>query len=731
MGRVTFAVLSNAMKMMKRILSSAVLGMVVVGVMAQAAHEDPVLMTVDGQPVTRSEFEAIYKKNNKDAPVSKGALDEYLDLFINYKLKVRAAEAAGLDTAAKFANELAGYRQQLARPYLIDRSLNDQLMQEAYERKTEEVRASHILVSVAPDASPEDTAAAWKRVMALRTRIVGGEDFAKVAQGSGGSDDPSVKSNAGDLGYFSVLQMVYPFESAAYRTPVGQVSQPVRTKFGYHLIKVTDRRPAQGEMKAAHIMIRSSEEDESGKKAAAEAKIQEAYNRIKSGELSFADAALKYSDDAATSGKGGELPPFTTGKMIPEFEAKAFALKHDEDVSTPFKTPYGWHIVKRLGYTPPPSFEEAKAELKSKISHDSRAEITRKKFLSNLRAEYHYKDYPKNLVPVEKALDPTVFMKGTAVMDTLLRKNAKDGTVMRNGVAYDRSITGQIKDGKLVNMFNTKKDEAPLPSPDDTVIVRDVQKGWVYDKVKSAKLDKPVFSIDGKTFNQSDLLEFIQAKQRRETAQPMGAYVKDQFNAFVDDQLLAYEDAHLEEKYPDFRMLMKEYRDGILLFELTDQMVWSKAVKDTAGLDAYYEGHKYDFMYPVRYEADVYTCGNAAVAKQTRGLLKKGKKGDELLAVVNKADPRALTIESSLFTKEEKPVLKDVALPGLTADREQDGKVVFADLKKVVQPTPKPLDEARGLVTAAYQDQLEKDWIKDLRAKYPVRVNQEVLYSIK
>lgn len=716
--------------MMDRIITSAALALTVLACAAQAVDNDPTLMTVDGQPVSRSEFEAIYKKNNKDAPVNKEALDEYLDLFINYKLKVRAAEAAGLDTATKFKTELMGYRQQLARPYLIDRGLNDQLMQEAYARKQEEVRASHILVNVAPDASPEDTAAAWKRIMALRARIVKGEDFQKVAQSPGGSDDPSVKQNGGDLGYFSVLQMVYPFETAAYNTPVGQVSQPVRTKFGYHIIKVTDRRPAQGEIKAAHIMIRSVEADDADKKAAAEAKAQEAYARLKSGEMDFADAALRYSDDGATSGKGGELPPFTTGKMIPEFEAKAFALKHDGDISTPFKTSYGWHIVKRLGYTPPPPFEEAKGDLKAKISHDSRAEITRKKFLADLRAEYHYKDFPKNLAAVEKALDKTVFMKGTTSTDTLLRKNAGDKTVLHDGVKYDRGITGQIKDGKMINAF-AKMEEVPQPQPEDTVVVRDTQKGWVNDKAKNAKLDKPVFSIDGKSYTQMDLLDFIQQKQRREQPQPMAEYVRKQFAEFVDDRLLAYEDTRLEAKYPEFRMLMKEYRDGILLFELTDQMVWSKAVKDTAGLEQYYEAHKFDFMYPVRYEADIYTCANAAVAKQVRSALKKSKTTDDLLKRVNTGDPPVLTVQSGVFTKEEQPMLKDVTMPGLTPDKEINGKVVFADLKRVVQPSPKPLDEARGLVTAAYQDQLEKDWIKDLRAKFPVRVNEEVLYSIK
>lgn len=710
-------------------MTGAALCALTLGALAQTAADDPTLMTVDGRPVSRSEFEAIYKKNNKDALVTKEALDDYLDLFINYKLKVRAAEEAGLDTVSKFKSELEGYRRQLARPYLIDRNLNDNLMQEAYQRMGEEVRASHILVQVGPDASPEDTLAAWKRINALRARVVGGEDFGKVASGKGGSDDPSASKNDGDLGWFSALQMVYPFETVAYSTPVGQVSQPVRTRFGYHIIKVVDRRPARGEIKVAHIMIRSADQDSPEKKAAAEKKIQEAYARVKSGELSFSDAALKYSDDEATNAKGGELPMFGTGKMIDTFEDQAFALKNDGDISTPFRTPYGWHIVKRLEYKAPPTFEEAKSELKAKIARDSRAEITRRKFLADLRNEYHFKPFPKDVKALGKAIDSTIFQKGTVIMDTLLRQDVVEGVVMHNGLKYDREINGTIEKGKTVNVRSRRHDDI-RPLPTDTVVVRDIQQGWKNDHARNAKFTKPVFTIDGKSYSQMEFLDYLEAKQRREPKQPFEQYLEDRFNSFVDDQLLAYEDSRLEEKYPEFRMLMKEYRDGILLFELTDQKVWSKAVKDTVGLEAYYEAHKYDFMYPVRYDVDIYTCATPDASKQTRALLKKGKRGKELLDAINRTEPNTLTVESGVFAKEDKPFLKDLELPGLTADMPMDGKVVFADLKKVVQPEPKPLSEARGLVTAAYQDQLEKDWIKELRAKYPVKVEQDVLYSI-
>ncbi len=695
-----------------------------------AAPVDPVLMTVDGKPVTRSEFEAIYKKNNKDAAVTKEALDEYMELFINYKLKVRAAEELGMDTVAKFKTELDGYRKQLARPYLIDRNLNDELMKEAFDRSGIEVRASHILAQLPAEPTPADTAAAYKKIMALRDRVTKGEDWASVASGKGGSDDPSAAKNGGDLGWFSALQMVYPFETAAFNTPVGQISKPVRTRFGYHIIKVVDRRPARGQVKVAHIMVRTTDQDSPEKQKLAEAKINEVAGRLMTNEINFTDAALKYSDDESTNTKGGELPMFGTGKMIEEFEDMSFGLKADGDVSKPFKTRYGWHIVKRLEYKAPPTFEEAKADLKQKISRDSRAEITRQKFLADLKAQYKYKADDKALKAIYPLIDSTIYKKGISVTDTLLRKNATEGEVIHDGMKYHREINGTMQAGKVVNIRSRKHDELK-PSPEDTVVVRDTHEGWKYDRAKAKAMAKPVFSIEGKSWSQQQFMDYLESRQKREAGVPTSQYVQERFKQYVDDEILAYEDSQLENKYPEFRMLMKEYRDGILLFELTDQKVWSKAVKDSTGLQAYYDQNKTTWMHPVRYELDIYTCANADVAKQMRNLHKKGKRGMDIEKALNKHDkPAVVDIESGIFTEEEKPQIKGMTQPGLTPDQNVEGKVLITDLKRIVPPEPKALNDTRGLVTAAYQDQLEKDWIKELRAKYPVNVQKEVLYSI-
>ncbi len=718
---------------MSRLSIASVLfaSMLMLPVQAQQAGS-PTVLSVGGIPVTKAEFEAIYKKNNKEPQVTREALDEYMELFVNYKLKVREAQALGMDTISRFRTELEGYRKQLVKPYLIDRSLNDALVREAWERAQKEVRASHILVALQEGATPEDTLAAWKRINALRDRVLKGEDFAAVARGKGGSDDPSAASNGGDLGWFSVLQMVYPFENAAYNTPVGQVSQPVRTRFGYHIVRVDGMRPARGRMKAAHIMLRSTEADPEEKRRRVEDQVREIHRRIATGELTFEAAALRYSEDDGSSTRGGELPEFSTGKMIEEFEDAAFALPHDGAVSEPVLSRFGWHIIKRLSHTPPPNFDEAQSELKNRIARDSRAEITRTAFLRNLRKAYEVKEETKNLKGVIARLDTTVFMKGVSIHDTIARRDFQAGPIMHGGLRYERELMGMLHNGRLISVRSKQYEELPH-TMDDTLVVRDLFPGWKMDRSAKAlkALGKPLFSFRGLTYTQADLLTYIESGQRREPSMPLKDYVERKYQAFVDEKLLAYEEEHLEEKHPELRMLLQEYHDGILLFELTDQKVWGKAVRDTVGLMEFFNAHRDRFMWPQRHEATIYTCANAQVARELRKQLAKGVRGAELAKRLNKDDVLALQIDAGTYSAEERPVLKDLDKTGLSADIPVDGQVVVVDVVRILPPAPKELDEARGAVTAAYQDSLEKAWIEELRAKYPWEVNRDVLYSIQ
>ena len=313
---------------------------------------ETVVLKVGDENVTLADFEHVFRKNNKDSVTTTEALDAYMELFVNFKLKVLEAEAMGMDTVSAFNKELAGYRDQLARPYMVDSDLLDELVEEAFERKGMEVRASHILVSVGADASPADTLVAWNRIQTLRDRVINGADFGEVARSKGGSEDPSVKSNGGDLGWFTAFQMVYPFECAAFETAEGEVSEVVRTRFGYHILKVTGKRKARGEVQVAHIMVRMPRTAPQDQVTNAEGRIMEVKRLLMSGG-SFESLAMKYSEDPSTANKGGVLPWFGTGKMVEDFEDAAFAMTEVGEIAGPIRTDYGFHLIKLLNKKDP------------------------------------------------------------------------------------------------------------------------------------------------------------------------------------------------------------------------------------------------------------------------------------------------------------------------------------------------------------------------------------------
>ncbi|MDZ4824722.1 MAG: peptidylprolyl isomerase [Flavobacteriales bacterium] len=624
------------------------------------AQKSPVILTVDNYAITLEEFENIYRKNNRDSAITQQSLDEYMELFINFKLKVAAARENGLDTVKKFIQELEGYRGQLARPYLTDSDLLNDLVNEAYQRQTEEIRASHILIKVEQDAAPEDTLRAFQKIIALRERVVRGEDFTQIARGQDGSEDPSAKDNGGDLGYFSAFRMVYPFEDAAYNTPVGSVSAPVRTRFGYHIIKVMDRRPARGEMHAAHITIT----DKKGGPADAEARIREVHAKLLAGEK-FEDLALKYSEDGSSNKKGGELPRFTTGKMVEEFENQAFSLKHDGDISSPFKTSeYGWHIVKRLDHKPIATLKEVEKELKNKVSKDARAEKTKSSFVQKLKREYNYSMNEAALKTMSLAADTNVF------------------------------------NGKI--------------------------------KVKKKLLKKPLYTINGEVHKVKEFYDYLASRKGVRTKLTPQEYVMAEGKDFCEDAIIAYEDRRLEEKHPAFRLLMNEYREGILLFELTDQKVWSKAVKDSVGLQQFYNANQEKYTWPERVDAVIYTTASPEIAKQLRKYLAEGRDKSGIAGELNKESKLNIQIEEGIFARDEKEVLGLTPWQtGMSADVPYNGQIVIVQVNKILEPSPKKLEEARGLITSDYQAWLEQQWIQELRAKHKYTVDKTVLYSIR
>ena len=348
------------------------------------------LITIGDTKVSKGEFERIYRKNNNNLynETDKKNPKEYLDLFVDFKLKVIEAENLKMDTNSVFINELAGYREELAAPYLTDVKYNQQMVHDLYDRTTKEVNASHILLMVPKNSTPEQEEDILKRIQNIRNEIIAGKDFNEAAVEY--SEDTSAKNNKGSLGYFTAFQMVVPFENAAFTTPVGEVSPPVRSSFGYHLLKVHNVRENQGEILVAHIMKMFPQDATPEIKSRLKTEIDSIYLELKKG-ADFAELAKTTSDDKRSAQQGGEMPWFSAGRMIPEFANSAFALKNKGDNTEPIETPYGYHIIKKLDSRPVPDFEVTKAELENKIKQDPERSITSKQiFIDKLKTEYKY-----------------------------------------------------------------------------------------------------------------------------------------------------------------------------------------------------------------------------------------------------------------------------------------------------------------------------------------------------
>jgi peptidyl-prolyl cis-trans isomerase SurA len=627
------------------------------------------VMTVDGKQVSEQEFLQIYLKNNNDPKFDKESMDTYIELFKKFKLKVAEAEALGYDTIPKLKNELAGYRKQLATPYLIDSAANYALVEQAYTRSKEEIRAAHILIKCDENASPNDTLIAYNKLFALKKRIANGEDFATVAKGNGGSEDPSAKMNGGDLGFFTAFQMVYPFEEAAYNTAVGQLSNIVRTRFGYHFLKVSDKRAARGTLKTAHIMVAIAKEATQEEKNAAEKKINELHELLKKG-ANFEETAKIHSDDPSSNSKGGVLPPFGTGtstRMIPEFEDAGFLLKADNDFSMPILTQYGYHIIKRLELLPVPTFDKMKKDLQTKVNKDERAAKTQDFFITKLKKEYNYK------------------------------------------------YTGK----KSLKWFNKNIDSTYL------------QGTWNASKLTS---NKALFVINKKKFTQKDFAEYLVKSIRSTKKMTVNEIVVSKYKAFEKESILAYEESRLEMKHADFKALMKEYHDGVLLYEVMNDQVWQKASKDTSGLKSFFEQNKSKYQWKDRVNATVYECTTEKIASEVYNMLKSSDtiNSKQVIAKINKDTELNLKVRTNTYETQDIPYLKNQNInKGLNKVYAFENKFYVIKVEESMMAQGKTLQEARGMAVSDYQNELEKTWLSSLAIKHPIIINKDVLYNLK
>ena len=627
---------------MNRFISSFIVFCVIA--FAAQAQKNETLLTIGNTKVSKAEFVRIYKKNNSNLynETEKKSPRDYLDLFIDFKLKVIEAENLKMDTTAAFKKELAGYRKELAQPYLTNVKYDQQLVKEMYERMKKEVDASHILFAVKPGASDKGVEEARKKAEKVRQEILAGKDFNEAAREY--SDDPSAKTNGGNLGYFSAFQMVAPFEDAAYKTPVGEISEPVRSSFGFHLIKVNDIRDNRGEIKVAHIMKMFPGGATPEIRARLKSEIDSIYTALQNG-ADFAEMAKKYSDDKRTASKGGEMPWFSASQMIPAFSTPAFALKNVGDYTRPIETRFGYHIIKKLDSRPVKPFEEVKNEIQQRIIKDpERSTHSKNIFINNLKTEYHFNE---NKINLEQ-------LKGKSINENL---------------------------GKNL----------------------------------------PLFTIDNKSFSLNDFKNYLEKNHNK-----TGNYLTN-YDKWVETEITNLEDSKLEEKYPEFRYLMQEYHDGILLFNISQEKVWNYAAQDTIGLQQFYEKNKKNYLWGERFKGYIVTCKDPESREEVEKYFAAKMPVNEITDLMNSNHER-VTIKEGAWEKGSQPVVDYFVWNG---PEPQDFKPEIMFVRgDLIPPEPKTLEEARGQYISDYQNYLEKEWVKALRKKYKIKVNKKLLKTI-
>ena len=638
------------MKFLKGIAVSLLSCVVAFSATAQRNVErSETLFTVNTKPVTSEEFVYLYRKNHQHKPeeFTKDKIEEYLDLFINYKLKVEEALWRGMDTTAKFKNEYQTYREELLKPYLPDTKVVDSLVMLTYQRLKEEVKASHILVTLKPDATPEDTLAAYRKISELRMRALAGEDFEALAARF--SEEPRANQTKGNLGYFTAMQMVFPFEQAAYITPVGGVSVPVRTQFGYHILKVWDRQPSRGEVEVSHIMIRTSDpaSDEEAKNT-----IFDIYDKLQKG-MSWEELCRQYSEDVNSKDKAGRLRPFGVGAMaaIPEFEEMAFSLQEKGEISDPVQTQYGWHILRLESRIPLPSFEELKPALTQRVSRDERVAISKEALRKKMRFDF---GYTENSVAKEKVLS------------------------MAEHIFADSSAIGKEIENEVL------------------------------------------FHMQGKPYVAREFFRHVASQPAKPASTPAAQHLQHLFTEYVDDVQLRLMEEKVKHESPDYKWLLKEYYEGILLFEIMEKEIWNKAMEDTVGQKRYFRKHADDFKAGERMVARIFSASSSSTLNEFRKLLES--KDGSYADFIRK---QRIRLDSGSFEKGERTILAQVDFaPGIYT-AESNGVHYLIAVDKILPPGSQTFDEARASVISDYQSFLEDSWINELKRKFEVKVNKK------
>jgi peptidyl-prolyl cis-trans isomerase SurA len=656
--------LSMTHRVLSTIFSVTLLSLMSLGIPeATAQSKGEILMTVGGTTIDKEEFLHLITKGKTVDPsaaiLTKEEFDENLEQFITFKLKVKEAESLGMHQSEEFFKEFESFKESLIAPFLIKNSVEEGELRKVYGRMQEIVRASHILFQFPPNASTEDSLSILKIALKVKSELENGGDFSALALAY--SDDPSAKVNKGDLGYFTSLQMVQEFEEAAYTLPVGEISGPVKTDFGYHIIQVNGRQSNPGDVQVSHILVRFDPEN-SSQEENARRRISDLYQEIQKESTVWEELVTTYSEDLATNKSGGILPWFGVGTMIPDFELAAFSLTEIGEISPPIKTAYGYHILRLEGKRPLESFEALEQGIKSKIFRSSKSGMIQSQVTAMQKARYGFKENEEGISNLAREISATT----------------------------------------IPNFGNT-----------------------LQEKGLTSTL---LFSIANRSFTAADLWKFMQTEEI--TPRGSGTFLELWLNRFISQTLAKAEESDLEANNKAYQQLLKEYRDGILLFSLTNQEVWQKGLIDSLGQRAYYAQNRPNYQWKTRIQAYLVQVNDASKLEIARKYLRNSDFDPSTFAAFE-ADyranfPNAFGIESGTFEYEEHPILSDVDLTQTYQERLVEGETYLLVLGTKIPPAPRKFEEARGLVIRDYQAALEKDLIKKLKNKYPVQINNGV-----
>lgn len=628
-----------------------------------AQDQGETLLTIGGKPVQKDELVYLISKGKGgDSPatgLSREEFEENFELFVTYKLKVREAESLGLDQSEEFKNEFASFKETLISPYLIKNSLEEGELRKTYSRMQEIVRASHILFQFPPNASNEDSLIVLKMALKVKNEIENGGDINALAVQY--SDDPSAKTNRGDLGYFTSLQMVQPFEDAAFGLQIGKVSDPVLTNYGYHIIQVKDRIPNPGQVRVSHILVRFDPQMATQEENARR-KISDIYSEIQKESTVWEDIVKTFSEDPGTKENGGLLPWFGIGAMIPEFEMAAFSLSEIGEISPPLKTQYGYHILRLEGKKQLEPFEELEESIRSRILRDSRSGMIQSQVVAVQKARYGFKENEQNLSKLSLAINEVA--------------KADVGSILES----------------------------------------------------SGNLDTELFNLQGKKYLASDLWKFMQEDEF--IPRGKGGTFNVWYERFVSEVLAKTEEEDLEANNKEYKMLLKEYRDGILLFSLMNQEVWQKGISDSLGQVEFYRKNISNYQWKNRVDAYVVRVIDQTKIELARKALQNSGFNPSVIqnfeSNFKSNAPLAFTTESGTFEYQDHPVLSKANVDLAYQELVVDGNTYLVNLGQKTPSGPRKFEESRGLVIRDYQEYLENSLTQKLKGKYPIQVNNTV-----